>query len=231
MRHLQRIGLGGGRARQRPPERLYPRLRPAEWALALLLAELGVDPIVIVKSIQQERRQLRKWIAEATDAEALGGNEVFLAARPALMSGAWASNTPPGILRFGKFRRGDWSKSPRHWPPPPPSDRPPAKPTGPRLLAPPSLEGAQSAQPDHRLDPVNFASGSPVFSAPVVEELGFLDWADPLLLVINLTQSVRRLGAALESAQAIEVIRPDLQALLSFTPRCVVRRLPYLSAR
>src|SRR5271166_237695 len=89
VRHLQRIGLvevAPGKGHRNA----YTRTQASEWALALLLAELGVDPIVIVKSIQAERRQLRNWIVEATDDEALGGNEVFLAARPALMSGAWA---------------------------------------------------------------------------------------------------------------------------------------------
>jgi hypothetical protein len=123
VRHFQRIGLvevTPGKGRRIP----YTRVQAAEWMVALVLAELGVDPIVIVKSIQQERTQLRQWIAEATDTEALGGNEVFLAARPALMSGAWASKHAAGVLRFRKFRRGDWALSPRLSPPPPCGGRP-----------------------------------------------------------------------------------------------------------
>src|SRR5271165_3391061 len=84
VRHFQRIGLvevtpGKGR------RIVYTFDQAAEWMVALFLAEFGIDPIVIVKSIQQERRHLREWIGEAIDAEALGGDEVFLAARPALM--------------------------------------------------------------------------------------------------------------------------------------------------
>jgi hypothetical protein len=109
VRHLQRLGLvevAPGKGRRIS----YTRIQAGEWMLALVLAELGVDPIVIVKSIQRERRQLREWIAEATDDDALGGNDVFLAAWPALMSGAWASKHSAGILRFEKFRRRSRSR-------------------------------------------------------------------------------------------------------------------------
>jgi hypothetical protein len=59
VRHFQRIGLvevTPGRGRRIP----YTRVQAAKWMVALVLAELGVDPIVIVKSIQQERTQLRE---------------------------------------------------------------------------------------------------------------------------------------------------------------------------
>ena len=98
VRHLQRIGLvdvAPGKGRRI----LYTRIQTNEWMLALLLAELGVDPIVIVKSVQRERNKLHEWIREATDEEALGGNDVFLATRPALMSGGWAFKHSAGILR------------------------------------------------------------------------------------------------------------------------------------
>jgi hypothetical protein len=124
VRHLQRIGLvdvAPGKGRRIS----YTRAQTNEWMLALLLAELGVDPIVIVKSLQRERKRLHEWIKEATDDEALGGNEVFLVARPALMSGNWASKDSAGILRFAKFRRRDLTlKIARHDSHPPPSGRP-----------------------------------------------------------------------------------------------------------
>jgi hypothetical protein len=178
VRHLQRLGLvevAPGKGRRIS----YTRIQAGEWMLALLLAELGIDPVVIVKSIQRERGQLREWIAEATDEAALGGDEVFLTARPALMS----EERSAGVLRFGKFRRGDWAlKVPRH-PPPPPSRRPPL-----------------TAGPTHGFDPKGLATGPPDLGTPELGEIRFLDWADPLLLVINLTGPVRALGAALESA-------------------------------
>jgi hypothetical protein len=197
IRHFQRIGLievAPGKGRRIA----YTRIQAGEWLVALLLAEFGIDPVVIVKSIQRERRQLREWIREATDGEALAGDEVFLAARPALMSDAWASEHSPAVLRFGKFRRGDRAlKSPRHSPPPP-SDRPPLT-RAPDSIAPPSPGGAQSAGPTHHLHATDLIGSPPVFGTPDLKENPVLDWADPLLLVINLTGPVRTLGAALES--------------------------------
>jgi hypothetical protein len=196
VRHFQRVGLievapGKGRRIE------YTRIQAGEWLVALMLAEFGIDPVVIVKSIQQERRQLREWIEEATDAKARAGDEVFLAAQPKLMSGAWASEHA-ALLRFEKFRLRDWAlKSPRHSPLPP-SDRPPLT-RAPVSIAPPSPGGAQSAGPTHHLHAKDFIGRPPVFGTPDLREIPVLDWADPLLLVINLTGPVRTLGTALES--------------------------------
>jgi hypothetical protein len=196
VRHLQRLGLvevtpGKGRRIS------YTRIQAGEWLLALLLAEFGIDPVVILKSIKRDRGQLREWIAEATEEAALAGDEVFLTARPALMS----EERSAGVLRFGKFRRGDWAlKVPRN-PPPPPSRRPPLTAAVPRLTAPSSPpQAAQPARPTHGLDAEGVATGPADLGTPKLGEIRFLDWADPLLLVINLTGSVRALGAALESA-------------------------------
>jgi hypothetical protein len=198
LRHLQRIGLvevAPGKGRRIT----YTRIQSIEWMLALLLAELGVDPSVIVKSIQAERRQLREGVGEATDDEALGGNEVFVAACPALMSGAWASKQSAGILRFSKFRRGDWAlKSPR-LSPPPTSGRPPLKPAVPGLIAPPTPGGPQAAGPTDHLYPKDLVGSPPVLGTPDLRENPVLDWADPLLVVINLTRHVHALGAGLRS--------------------------------
>jgi hypothetical protein len=203
VRHLQRIGLvdvAPGKGRRIS----YSRMQANEWMLALYLADLGVDPVVIVKSIKQERKKLQEWMREATDEAALDGNEVFLAARPALMSGAWASKDSAGILRFAKFRRNDealnilWhdSRTPR-------SGRPALKPTvAPiRQTAPPSPgQGAPPARPTRIPDPENLTVRPPVFGGPDLGEIKVLDWAEPLLLVVNLTKPVRALGTALERA-------------------------------
>ena len=196
VRHLQRVGLvevtpGKGRRIS------YTRIQANEWMLALLLAELGVDPIVIVKSIQRDRKKLREWIGEATDDQALGGNDVFLAAWPALMSGAWAFKQSAGFLRFDKFRRRD-SALPRHDSPLCPSGRATLKPAAPPagLDAPPS-PAAQPARAAHHLDPEGVTTGPPALGTP---EVRVLDGADPLLLVINLTEPARALGTALDSA-------------------------------
>src|SRR5271167_5285064 len=66
VRHLQRIGLvdvAPGKGRRIS----YSPMQANEWMLALYLADLGVDPIVIVKSIRQGRKKLQEWMWEATD--------------------------------------------------------------------------------------------------------------------------------------------------------------------
>jgi len=146
--------------------------------------------------------QLREWIREATDEDALGGNEVFLATRPALMSGGWAFKHSAGILRFAKFRRRDSAlKIMRDDWHPAPSRRPAQKVTVPPigLIATSSPEEANRAGPIHRLNAEDLIAGPPVLSIPELREIQVLDWADPLLLVVNLTGPVRALGTALES--------------------------------
>jgi hypothetical protein len=198
VRHLQRIGLvdvAPGKGRRI----LYTRIQTTEWMLALLLAEFGVDPIVIVKSVQRERNKLHEWIREATDEEALGGNDVFLATRPALMSGGWAFKHSAGILRFQKFRRRDSAlKIARHDWHASPSRRPGQKATVPPigLIATSSPGEANPTGPIHSLNAEDLTAGRPVLGIP---ELRVLDFADPLLLVVNLTRPVRALGTALES--------------------------------
>jgi hypothetical protein len=71
----------------------------------------------------------------------------------------------------------------------------------PHLTAPPSPpQAAQPARPTHALDAEGVATGPADLGTPELGEIRFLEWADPLLLVINLTGSLRVLGAALESA-------------------------------
>jgi hypothetical protein len=181
MRHFQRVGLNEnapGKGRRIS----YSRIQATEWLVALLLSEFGIDPVVIVKSIKAERTQLREWIGEATDAEALGGNEVWLTARPMLMSGAWVCQQSAGVLRFEKIRR---------------LVREPA-PVGSGVA--PSPEGPRPVRPDHHIDAQGFATGPPDLGTPAFQEVSVLGRADPLLLVINLTLPVHRLEAALDSA-------------------------------
>ena len=191
VRHLQRIGLvdvAPGKGRRIS----YTRMQASEWMLALYLADLGVDPVVIVKSIKQERKKLHECLREATDDAARAGNEVFLKAQPALMSGAWASKDPAGILRFAKFRRDDAARSR-------PALTPTVPPTG--QTEPPSPgQGGPPTSPTRIPDPVSLIAGPPVFSPADLREVQVLDWADPLLLVVNLTKPLLALGAALESA-------------------------------
>jgi hypothetical protein len=185
VRHLQRIGLfdiAPGKGQRI----LYTLVQTNEWMLALLLAQVGVDPIVIVKSLARERKKLHTWILEAVDDEALAGNEVYLESRPRLMSSAWSSKKAVGILSFEKFRM-------------PTRLHPIASPSSgePTALGSTALPLAQPARPTHHISANNLTVGSPVFGAP---ELAAIRRPDPLVLLINLTEPVRLVGEALRAA-------------------------------
>jgi hypothetical protein len=99
------------------------------------------------------------------------------------MSDAWASKQHPGILRFEKIRQ-----------------RPTSKLRTVDSTAPPPPEAPRPERGVHVLEAQGFATGSPDIGTAELEEVRVLDRADPLLLVINLTEPVRKLGAALDSA-------------------------------
>jgi hypothetical protein len=64
------------------------------------------------------------------------------------------------------------------------------------LIATSSPGEANPTGPIHSLNAEDLTAGRPVLGIP---ELRVLDFADPLLLVVNLTRPVRALGTALES--------------------------------
>ena len=57
------------------------------------MAEVGVDPDLIVRIVKTRWEYLAPWVRRATDSEA-AENPVFLGLRPRLMSGAWAGGKP-----------------------------------------------------------------------------------------------------------------------------------------
>jgi hypothetical protein len=185
VRHLQRIGLfdiAPGKGRRI----LYTVVQTNEWVLALLLAQVGVDPIVIVKSLARERKKLQAWILEAVDDDALAGNEVFLESRPQLMSSAWYSKRAAGVLSFEKIR------IPKRLHPTTSHSS-----GQPSALGSTALPSAHPPRPTHHLAANNLTVGSPVFGAP---EFAEMRRPDPLALVINLTVPVRMIGEALRAA-------------------------------
>jgi hypothetical protein len=191
VRHLQRIGLFGiapGKGRRIS----YTLVQTNEWMLALLLAQLGVDPIVIVKSVIRERKKLREWILEATDDDALAGNEVYLESRPQLMSSAWFSKRAAGTLWFEKFRQRDSALIATHLHPPTSGPQPTAL----GSTAPPTGQPTGHRRP---LAANSLTIHSPVFGAP---ELAEIRRPDPVLLVINLTGPVRAVGEALRATSS-----------------------------
>jgi hypothetical protein len=182
VRHLQRIGLfdiAPGKGQRI----LYTFVQCSEWMLALLLAQVGVDPIVIVRSFTRQRKKLDTWILEAVDDDALAGNEVFLDCRPQLMSGTWSSKRTAGILSFEKIR----IPRPLHSTTAQSSNSPPAPGSNALPLAPPP-------RPTHHLSAEDLTVASPDIGGP---EFAEIRRPDPLVLLINLTIPVRTVGEAL----------------------------------
>jgi hypothetical protein len=89
LKRLARLGLpgvGAGKGRHRA----YLYEQTAQLAVALALAELGIDPVVIVKLAKGNWETIAPWVRRATDDAAKAGDAVFLTLRPRLMSGPWS---------------------------------------------------------------------------------------------------------------------------------------------
>ena len=80
-----------------------------QWLIGLLMAEIGVDPILIVRIIKTRWEYLGMWVRRATNSDA-AENPVYLSLRPRLMSGSWAGGkSDPNTLEWiGAFRRYDF---------------------------------------------------------------------------------------------------------------------------
>jgi hypothetical protein len=87
LKHLQRIGLpeiepGKGR------RVAYTRELVFQWLIALLLGQLGIDPVLVVRTVKENwKNVLAPAIEAAISRRARAGNHVYLVLRPRLMSG------------------------------------------------------------------------------------------------------------------------------------------------
>jgi hypothetical protein len=97
LKHIQRLGLPGTAA-GKGARVSYSLEQACQWLIALLLSEIGIDPAVIVKTIQRHwKSSLARSVQEAVDAEALSGNPILLSIRPRLMSGMWVGKKSPSF--------------------------------------------------------------------------------------------------------------------------------------
>jgi hypothetical protein len=109
LKHLNQLGLPGLKA-GKGARIHYSDEQASQWLVALLVAELGIDPTVIVKLIKAHwENQIRHWVQQATDNKSKAGNHIFLTLRPRLMSAAWAKDKHPldTVPWVGGFRRRD----------------------------------------------------------------------------------------------------------------------------
>jgi hypothetical protein len=93
VKHLQRLGLVDLKVGRKKRVN-YSREQVAQWLLALLLAETGMDPTVVVASLKNSWKTITGAVERATSHEALSGEPYYLCAWPRVMSAAWGQRSP-----------------------------------------------------------------------------------------------------------------------------------------
>jgi hypothetical protein len=108
LKHFQRLGLPGIES-GKGTRVAYTFDLACQWLVGLMMAEVGVDPVIIVQVVKTHWKFLEKWIARAIDPSA-AENPVFLTLRPRLMSGAWigGKSDPETLEWIGAFQRYDY---------------------------------------------------------------------------------------------------------------------------
>jgi hypothetical protein len=101
LKHLARLGMGletgkGTRAQ-------YTRDLCAQLLIALLLAEVGIDPAIAVQTIKTNWKTLAPSVQEATDGAAQRGNPIYLELQLRVMSSALKGGPSLQIFPFRRF--------------------------------------------------------------------------------------------------------------------------------
>ena len=98
LKHLVRLGLPGLKARK-GARIAYSGEHAAQWLVALLLEEAGIDPAVAVKLIEAVWKRFIwrdvQLAMDRQDEQNVRGNHVFLTIRPRLMTGLWTPEKHP----------------------------------------------------------------------------------------------------------------------------------------
>jgi len=96
LKHLQKLGLPGGQ-HGKGRRISYTRELAFQLLIALLLAQLGIDPTLVVRAVKENWKGALAPAIEAAINRGQAGNPVCLVVRPRLMSG--------GDLQISWFRR------------------------------------------------------------------------------------------------------------------------------
>jgi hypothetical protein len=85
LKHFQRLGLIDLKAKK--GQRVdYTYAQAAQWLIALLMAETGLDPTLIVTSLRQNWKQIVSAVEQATSTDARSGEYAYLCLWPRVMS-------------------------------------------------------------------------------------------------------------------------------------------------
>jgi hypothetical protein len=107
LKNLQRLGLPGT-APGKGARARYTRAQLGMWLLAMLVADTGIDPTIVVQAIKAQWKALEPWIARATDVEARSESPVLIALYPGLAGSAWRGRGPSlSIEMFQPAPRSD----------------------------------------------------------------------------------------------------------------------------
>jgi len=96
LKHLQKLGLPGGQ-HGKGRRIAYTREVAFQLLIALLISELGIDPVLVVQAVKENWKTIFVPAVEAAIARGQAVNPVYLVVRPKLMSG--------GGLQISTFRR------------------------------------------------------------------------------------------------------------------------------
>jgi hypothetical protein len=103
LKNLQRLGLPGT-APGKGARARYTHAQVGMWLLAMLVADTGIDPTIVVQAIKARWKDLEPDVLQAMTTEALGENPIWIALWPGLAASAWKSESPNlGIQTFRLF--------------------------------------------------------------------------------------------------------------------------------
>jgi hypothetical protein len=94
LKHLQRLGLIKLQAEKGKRRIEYSKAQVAQWLIALILAETGLDPTLIVPALKRDWKHLADSLEQAISVEARSGRPFYLCIWPRTMSAAWEGKPP-----------------------------------------------------------------------------------------------------------------------------------------
>jgi hypothetical protein len=100
LKHVQRLGLIDLQAKKGKQRRRveYNYAQAAQWLLALILAETGLDPAIVVAMLKNNWKRISRDVEQAASHEARSGRLTsYLRLTPRAMSAAWEQKPPVTI--------------------------------------------------------------------------------------------------------------------------------------
>lgn len=97
LKHLKKLGVPSGSRKGRGKKIDYSEDQILEWVFCLEMAEFGIDPTVIVKTLKRERDKILKSLSLFAPS--------MMVIRPAVMNAAW-SKSPALEMTFVDWESG-----------------------------------------------------------------------------------------------------------------------------